>query len=78
MNYFKLLQKWATNLAEVFLSLIILFTLTEILLGHSNIPFIGKLDLAETLSNVLSYFGSSGAAGIVFVWVLYSIYSKRN
>ena len=75
MNYLKLVQKWAVNLTESLLSLIILFVLVELLLGQPNIPFIGNLNLVAILSNVLNNIATSGAAGIVFVWVLYSIYS---
>jgi hypothetical protein len=78
MNYLKLVQKWAVNLTESLLSLIILFVLVELLLGQTNIPFIGNLNLVAILSNVLNNIATSGAAGIVFVWVLYSIYSKKN
>jgi len=78
MNYLKLVQKWAVNLTESLLSLIILFVLVELLLGQPNIPFIGNLNLVAILSNVLNNIATSGAAGIVFVWVLYSIYSQKN
>ena len=78
MNYLKLVQKWAVNLTESLLSLIILFVLVELLLGQPNIPFIGNLNLVAILSNVLNNIATSGAAGIVFVLVLYSIYSKKN
>jgi len=78
MNYLKLVQKWAVNLTESLLSLIILFVLVELLLGQPNIPFIGNLNLVAILSNVLNNIATSGAAGIVFVWVLYSIYSKKK
>jgi len=78
MNYLKLVQKWAVNLTESLLSLIILFVLVELLLGQPNIPFIGNLNLVAILSNVLNNIATSGAAGIVFVWALYSIYSKKN
>ena len=40
MNYLKLVQKWAVNLTESLLSLIILFVLVELLLGQPNIPLL--------------------------------------
>jgi len=48
------------------------------LLGQPKIPFIGNLNLVEVLTKIFSNIASAGAAGIVFVWILYSIYSKKN
>jgi len=78
MNYLKLIHSWAVHLTEALLSLIVLFVLIELLLGQPKIPFIGNLNLVEVITKIFSNIASSGAAGIVFVWILYSIYSKKN
>jgi len=78
MNYLKLIHSWAVHLTEALLSLIVLFVLVELLLGQPKIQFIGNLNLVEVLTKIFSNIASAGAAGIVFVWILYSIYSKKN
>ena len=49
MNTFKYLKKWANNITETLVVLIILILLVEILLGQTNIPFIGSFDLTQQI-----------------------------
>ena len=80
MNTFKYLKKLVNNITETLVILIILILLVEILLGQTNIPFIGSFDLMQQIINIVQQMSLSNAsAGIVFIWIIFQIYSlKKN
>jgi len=77
MDNMAIIRKWFRVITETILSLIVLFALIEIILGQPNIPFIGQLNILDTLTETFSSLGTGAAAAIVFVWVIYNIYSKK-
>ena len=77
MDNMALIRRWFRVITETILSLIVLFALIEIILGQPNIPFIGQLNILDTLTETFSSLGTAAAAAIVFVWVIYNIYSKK-
>ena len=79
MNTLKHLKKWANNITDTFVILIILILLVEILLGQTNIPFIGSFDAMQQIINITKQISLSNAsAGIVFIWIIFQIYSPKK
>ena len=79
MNTLKHLKKWANNITETLVILIILILLVEILLGQTNIPFIGSFDVMQQIINIVQQISLSNAsAGIVFIWIIFQIYSPKK
>ena len=79
MNTLKHLKKWANNITETLVILIILILLVEILLGQTNIPFIGSFDVMQQIINIVKQISLSNAsAGIVFIWIIFQIYSPKK
>ena len=79
MNTLKHLKKWANNITDTFVILIILILLVEILLGQTNIPFIGSFNVTKQIINILQQISLSNAsAGIVFIWIIFQIYSPKK
>lgn len=80
MNTLIHLKKWINNITDTLVILIVLILLVEILLGQTNIPFIGSFDLMQQIINIVQQMSLSNAsAGIVFIWIIFQIYSlKKN
>lgn len=80
MNTLIHLKKWVNNITDTLVILIVLILLVEILLGQTNIPFIGSFDLMQQIINIVQQMSLSNAsAGIVFIWIIFQIYSlKKN
>ena len=79
MNTLKYLKKWVNNVTETLVILIILILLVEILLGQTNIPFIGSFDVMQQIINIVKQISLSNAsAGIVFIWIIFRIYSPKK
>ena len=79
MNTLKYLKKLVNNITETLVILIILILLVEILLGQINIPFIGSFDVTQQIINIVQQISLSNAsAGIVFIWIIFQIYSTKK
>ena len=50
----------------------------QILIGTSNVHFIGQTDVIGNVSGILAQLGSEGLIGLVALWVLYSIWKSRK
>ena len=66
---------WIRNLTEVGLALIALGVVLQVIFG-ATIPFLG-LDIDGSVVALVSKLGSEGLVGLVAVWVLWGIYSKK-
>ena len=79
MNILKHLKKWFNNITETLVILIVLILLIEILLGQTNIPFIGSFDVMQQIIYLIQQISLSNAsAGIVFIWIIFQIYSPKK
>ena len=79
MKILKHLKKWVNNITETLVILIVLILLVEILLGQTNIPFIGSFDAMQQIINITKQITLSNAsAGIVFIWIIFRIYSPKK
>ena len=79
MNTLIHLKEWINNITDTLVILIVLILLVEILLGQTNIPFIGSFDLMQQIINIVQQMSLSNAsAGIVFIWIIFQIYTPRK
>ena len=79
MNTLKHLKKWVNNITETLVILIVLILLLEILLDQTNIPFIGSFDVMQQIIYLIQQVSLSNAsAGIVFIWIIFQIYSPKK
>jgi len=66
---------WIRSLTEAGLALIALGVVMQILFGAA-VPFIG-LDVVGSVVALVKELGSEGLVGLVAIWVLWGIYSKK-
>ena len=66
---------WIKSLTEVGLGLIALGVVLQILFGAA-VPFLG-LDVVGSVVSLVKDLGSEGLVGLVAIWVLWGIYSKK-
>ena len=66
---------WIRSLTEAGLALIALGVVLQILFGAA-VPFIG-LDVIGSVTGLVKDLGSEGLVGLVAVWVLWGIYTKK-
>ena len=66
---------WIRNLTEVGLAIIALGVVLQVIFV-ATIPFLG-LDIVGSVVALVSKLGSEGLVGLVAVWVLWGIYSKK-
>ena len=66
---------WIRSITEIGLALIALGVVLHIIFG-SAVPFLG-LDVGGSVVALVKQFGSEGLVGLVSIWVLWAIYSKK-
>ena len=66
---------WIRSVTEIGLELIALGVVLQIIFG-SAVPFLG-LDVVGSVVALVKQFGSEGLVGLVSIWVLWAIYSKK-
>ena len=66
---------WIKSLTEVGLGLIALGVVLQILFGAA-IPFM-PMDVVGSVVSLVKDLGSEGLVGLVAIWVLWGIYSKK-
>jgi len=66
---------WIRSLTESGLALIALGVVLQILFGAA-VPFLG-IDVIGAVTSVVKSLGSEGLVGLVAVWVLWGIYTKK-
>ena len=71
------IKSWASALADVGVSLIALVIVLELLFTGQTIPFWPGISVIGNVQNIIAGFSSQGLVGLVAVWVLYSIYTKK-
>ena len=70
-------RTWASALAEVGVSLIALGIVLEVLFNGQGIPFWPNITVIGNVQSIIAGFSAQGLVGLVAVWVLYSIYTKK-
>ena len=66
---------WIRSITEIGLALIALGVVLQIIFG-SAVPFLG-IDVVGSVVALVKQFGSEGLVGLVSIWVLWAIYSKK-
>ena len=66
---------WIRSLTEVGLALIALGVVLQIIFGAA-VPFLG-IDVVAAVVGLVKQLGSEGLIGLVAIWVLWGIYSKK-
>ena len=66
---------WIRSLTEAGLALIAIGVVLQVLFG-SAVPFIG-LDVVGSVTGLVKDLGAEGLVGLVAIWVLWGIYSKK-
>ena len=71
------IKDWSSALADVGVSLIALGIVLEVLFTGQTIPFWPNISVIGNVQGIIAGFSSQGLVGLVAVWVLYSIYTKK-
>ena len=77
MDILKNIKGWASTLADVGVSLIALGIVLEVLFSGQGIPFWPDISVIGNIQGILSTMSSQGLIGLVGIWILYSIYTKK-
>ena len=77
MDIVKSIKGWASALADVGVSLIALGIVLEILFNGQGIPFWPDISVIGNIQGLLSGFSDQGLLGLVAIWILYHIYTKK-
>lgn len=77
MDILNKVKGWAKSLSEVGVGLIALGIVLEVLFKGQNIPFWPNISVIGNVQNIIAGFSAQGLVGLVAVWVLYSIYTKK-
>ena len=77
MDAISKIKAWASALSDVGVSLIALGIVLEVLFAGQSIPFWPDISVIGNVQNIIAGFSAQGLVGLVSVWVLYSIYTKK-
>ena len=66
---------WIRSITEIGLAFIALGVVLQIIFGAA-VPFIG-LDVVGSVVGIVKQLGNEGLVGLVAVWELWGIYSKK-
>ena len=77
MDIMMKVKGWAKGLADVGVSLIALGIVLEILFNGQGVPFWPHISVIGNVQVVLQGFSDQGLIGLVAIWILYHIYSRK-
>ena len=77
MEIISKIKSWAAALADVGVSLIALGIVLEVFFSAQNVPFWPNICVIDHVPSIIAGFSAQGLVGLVAVWVLYSIYTKK-
>ena len=77
MDILSKIKAWASSLTEAGISLIALGVVLEVLFNGQNIPFWPNVNIVGNIQDIVAGFSAQGLVGLVAVWVLYSIFTKK-
>ena len=77
MEIISKVKSWASALADVGVSLIALGIVLEVLFSGQTVPFWPSISVISNVQSIIAGFSAQGLVGLVAVWVLYSIYTKK-
>jgi hypothetical protein len=77
MDILNKIKAWAAGLTEVGVSLLALGVVLEVLFKGQNIPFWPNINIIANIQSVVASFSAQGLVGLIAVWVLYHIITKK-
>ena len=77
MEIINKVKDWSSALADVGVSLIALGIVLEVLFSGQNVPFWPNISVIDNVQSIIAGFSAQGFVGLVAIWVLYSIYTKK-
>ena len=77
MEIINKVKDWSSALADVGVSLIALGIVLEVLFSGQTVPFWPNISVIDNVQSIIAGFSAQGLVGLVDVWVLYSIYTKK-
>ena len=77
MEIINKVKDWSSALADVGVSLIALGIVLEVLFSGQNVPFWPNISVIDNEQSNIAGFSAQGLVGLVAIWVLYSIYTKK-
>ena len=77
MDILNKVKGWAKSFADVGFSLIALGIVLELLFKGQNIPFWPDMMIIENITGIVKTLSAEGLTGLVAVYVLYAIYTKK-
>lgn len=66
---------WIRGVTELGLAIIALGVVLQVIFGAA-VPFLG-MDIVGSVVSLVKQLGAEGLIGLVSIWVLWGIYSKR-
>ena len=77
MDILNKVKGWAKSIADVGFSLIALGIVLEVLFKGQNIPLWPDMMIIENITGIVKTLSAEGLTGLVAVYVLYAIYTKK-
>ena len=77
MEIINKVKDWSSALADVGVSLSALGIVLEVLFSGQNVPFWPNISVIDNVQLIIAGFSAQGLVGLVAIWVLYSIYTKK-
>ena len=77
MDILNKVKTWASALTEAGISLIALGVVLEVLFNGQNIPFWPNINIIANIQSIIAGFSAQGLLGLVAIWVLYHIFTKK-
>ena len=77
MDIVKSIKTWANAITDIGVSIIALGIVLEVLFKGQNIPFWPNINIIANIQSIVSSFSSQGLVGLIAVWVLYHIITKK-
>ena len=77
MEIINKVKDWSSALGDVGVSLIALGIVLEVLFSGQNVPFWPNISVIDNVQSIIAGFSAQGLVGLVAIWVLYSIYTKK-
>jgi hypothetical protein len=77
MDILNKIKGWSSALTEAGISLISLAVVLEVLFNGQNVPFWPNINVIANIQNIIAGFSAQGLVGLVAIWVLYHIFTKK-
>ena len=77
MEIINKIKDWSSALADVGVSLIALGIVLEVLFSGQNLHLCPNNSVIDNVQSIIAGFSAQGLVGLVAIWVLYSIYTKK-